>query len=127
PHEVQHEDQGDPLVRVLARRLRILGARVDVNYRGQLPLVASKDDKAIVIEVTPEASGESLRESLRLRPMILRRLGWHYVRVHAFDLYADPVSVANRVAGVLGIDVETPRAIGEVTLPPDNVDTHDQQ
>ena len=51
-----------------------------------------------------------MREALRLRPQILRRLGWHYVRVHSFDLYSDPASVAERIAGLLGVSSEAPRA-----------------
>jgi hypothetical protein len=34
---------------------------------------------------------------------VLRRLGWHYVRVHAFDLYSDPAGVAERIAAILGV------------------------
>ena len=45
----------------------------------------------------------SLRESLRLRPEVLRRLGWHYARVHAFELFADPDAVADRVARLAGL------------------------
>jgi hypothetical protein len=98
------EDLADPLTLALARELRRLGASVDVDYRGLLPLVAQYDGTAVVIESDPESRPESLRESLRLRPHVLRRLGWHYVRVHAFDLYSDPATVATRIASVLGID-----------------------
>ncbi|MGB4137575.1 MAG: AAA family ATPase, partial [Microbacterium sp.] len=104
------EDLSDPLTLALARELRRLGASVDVDYRGLLPLVAQHEGKAVVIESDPESRRESLRESLRLRPHILRRLGWHYVRVHAFDLYSDPATVATRIAAVLGIPAETVRA-----------------
>jgi hypothetical protein len=48
----------------------------------------------------------SLRESLRLRPEVLRRLGWHYLRVHAFELFSDPDAVANRVVTMLGADLD---------------------
>jgi hypothetical protein len=41
---------------------------------------------------------------------VLRRLGWHYVRVHAFDLYSDPSDVARRIATILGVDPEVPTA-----------------
>jgi hypothetical protein len=104
------EDLADPLTLALARELRRLGASVDVDYRGRLPLVAQHQGKAVVIESDPESRGESLRETLRLRPHVLRRLGWHYVRVHAFDLYSDPVTVATRIAAVLGISDSAPRA-----------------
>ncbi|GAA3942161.1 AAA family ATPase [Microbacterium soli] len=104
------EDLADPLTLALARELRRLGASVDVDYRGLLPLVAQHDGRAVVIESDPESQGESLRESLRLRPQVLRRLGWHYVRVHAFDLYSDPATVARRIATVLGIEEDAVRA-----------------
>nr|WP_246160047.1 AAA family ATPase [Microbacterium rhizomatis] len=102
------EDLADPLTLALARELRRLGVAVDVDYRGLLPLVAQYGGKAVVAESDPETVGESLRESLRLRPQILRRLGWHYVRVHAFDLYSDPAAVAVKIAGMLGVQPETP-------------------
>ncbi|HTN56346.1 MAG TPA: AAA family ATPase [Microbacterium sp.] len=104
------EDLADPLTLALARELRRLGAAVDVDYRGLLPLVAQHDGRAVVIESDPESRDESLRESLRLRPQVLRRLGWHYVRVHAFDLYSDPATVARRIATVLGIEEGAVRA-----------------
>ncbi|GGM56349.1 AAA family ATPase [Microbacterium saperdae] len=115
------EDLADPLTLALARELRRLGASVDVDYRGRLPLVAQHQGKAVVIESDPESRGESLRETLRLRPHVLRRLGWHYVRVHAFDLYSDPVTAATRIAAVLGISDSAPRADND-TQPIDVVD-----
>ena len=33
---------------------------------------------------------------------MLRRLGWHYLRVHSFELFGNPEAVATRVATVLG-------------------------
>lgn len=107
------EDLADPLTLALARELRRLGVSVDVDYHGLLPLVAQHDGKAVVVESDPEGRGESLRESLRLRPHVLRRLGWHYVRVHAFDLYSDPAAVAERIAGVLGVPGDAHRAEGD--------------
>lgn len=97
------EDLADPGLRALARELRRYGVTVDLDYRGSLPLVAKHEGSAVVVENDPETRGGSLRESLRLRPQVLRRLGWHYVRVHAFDLYSDPASVAERIAGILGV------------------------
>nr|WP_229663180.1 AAA family ATPase [Microbacterium album] len=111
--EARLEDLADPLTLALARELRRLGVAVDVDYRGLLPLVAQHDGKAVVVESDPESRGESLRESLRLRPHVLRRLGWHYVRVHAFDLYSDPAAVAERIAAVLGVSPEAKRADGD--------------
>ena len=106
--EARLEDLADPLTRALARELRRLGVLVDVDYRGLLPLVAQHGGKAVVVESDPESRPESLRETLRLRPHVLRRLGWHYVRVHAFDLYSNPAAVAARIAGLLGVEPEAP-------------------
>ncbi len=119
--EARLEDLADPLTLVLAQHLRALGIAVDVDYRGLLPLVAQHQGKAVVAVSDPETAGESLRESLRLRPQALRRLGWHYVRVHAFDLYSDPAGVAARIAGILGIEPETPSA----DTPTEPVDVED--
>jgi len=55
-----------------------------------------------------------------LRPAALRRLGWHYVRVHTFELFADPEAVAARIAGIAGLsnavtrEVETLDAASQV-------------
>lgn len=119
--EARLEDLADPLTRALARELRRAGLSVDVHYRGLLPLVAQYDGKAVVVESDPETIGESLRESLRLRPQILRRLGWHYVRVHSFDLYRDPADVAQRIAAMLGVPPDAPRVDSE-TQPLDVVE-----
>ncbi|WP_106814669.1 ATP-binding protein [Microbacterium timonense] len=119
--EARLEDLADPLTRALARELRRVGLSVDVHYRGLLPLVAQYDGKAVVVESDPETIGESLRESLRLRPQILRRLGWHYVRVHSFDLYRDPADVAQRIATMLGVPPDAPRVDNE-TQPLDVVE-----
>lgn len=112
------EDLADPLTLALARELRRIGMSVDVHYRGLLPLVAQYKGKAVVVESDPETIGESLRESLRLRPQILRRLGWHYVRVHSFDLYRDPADVAQRIGAMLGVPPDAPR-VNHATEPID--------
>ncbi|MFS0868083.1 AAA family ATPase [Microbacterium sp. 179-B 1A2 NHS] len=107
------EDLADPLTLTLAQHLRALGVSVDVHYRGGLlPLVAQYKGKAVVADLDVESRPESLRETLRRRPQILRRLGWHYVRVHAFEVYNDPATVAMRIAGVIGVQPETPAAPG---------------
>ncbi|WP_433674572.1 AAA family ATPase [Microbacterium gorillae] len=114
---VYPEEDVDVLTRGLARELRELGADVELNYRGILPLVARHGGKAVVVESDPDVADQSLRESVRLRPQALRKLGWHYVRVHAFDLYSDPAGVAQRIAVLLG--VEPAPARGDETQPID--------
>ena len=86
----------------LARRLEKRGIRVSVGHRGRLALAAAHAGKAVVVETDEALTRLSLRESLRLRPDVLRRLGWHYLRVHSFELFGNPDAVAARVATLLG-------------------------
>lgn len=94
-------DDSDPLLVDLARRLEARGLRVALGHRGKLGLVTSHGGMCLTIE-TDTALQTSLRESLRLRPSLLRRLGWHYMRVHAFELFSNPDAVADSVVAMLG-------------------------
>jgi hypothetical protein len=93
---------GESMLGDLAARLSRRGIRVSVGHRGRLALVAAHAGKAVVVETDEVFVGLSLRESLRLRPDVLRRLGWHYLRVHSFELFGNPEAVAVRVAALLG-------------------------
>ena len=95
-------DDSEPMLVDLARRLEARGLNVALGHRGKLGLVASRGGMCITIETDSMLLRSSLRESLRLRPELLRRLGWHYVRVHAFELFSDPDAVATRIAMMLG-------------------------
>ena len=97
-------DDSDPLLVDLARRLQARGLRVALGHRGKLGLVTSHEGMCLTIETDTVLLGTSLRESLRLRPQLLRRLGWHYLRVHAFELFSNPDAVADRVVSMLGAD-----------------------
>ncbi|MEK6309354.1 MAG: AAA family ATPase [Curtobacterium sp.] len=108
-------DDSDPLLVDLARRLEMRGIPVALGHRGKLGLVAAHGGVCVTIETDASLVKGSLRESLRLRPEVLRRLGWHYVRVHAFQLFSDPDRVANTVAAVLGVDRG---ATQEISIPP---------
>ncbi|WP_244302994.1 AAA family ATPase [Leucobacter coleopterorum] len=92
----------DPMVGELADRLEKLGLTVALDYRGVIPLAASLGDRAIAIDLDLGEGHDSLRDALRLRPAVLRRLGWHYYRVHSFDLFSDPDEAAMRIARTLG-------------------------
>jgi hypothetical protein len=93
---------GEPLLTDLAFRLQRLGLTVTLGHREKLPLVVSFGEKAVVIETDATVSQFTLRESLRLRPEVLRRLGWHYLRVHSFELFSTPETVVTRIATLLG-------------------------
>ncbi|CAN5142553.1 hypothetical protein BH11ACT4_BH11ACT4_08550 [soil metagenome] len=97
-------DDSEPMLVDLAQRLQARGLNVALGHRGKLGLVASRGGMCVTIETDTVLLRSSLRESLRLRPELLRRLGWHYLRVHAFELFSDPDAVATRVATMMGVD-----------------------
>lgn len=95
----------DPMLADLALRLQKLGVRVNAGFAERLPLVCGYAKTAVVIEPDWALRGDSYSEKLRLRPALLTALGWRYVRVHSFELFADPQAVANRIAESMGIQV----------------------
>lgn len=100
----------DPLITEFAEELEAHGLKVALDYHGEIPIAASYADRAIAIDIdlgNASEEGASLRDALRLRPSVLRRLGWHYHRVQSFDLFADPAGLAERIARVLGVPDKT--------------------
>lgn len=117
PEPLSLPAERDPLLGELADQLERLGLTVALDYRGAIPLAASLGERAIAIDLDFAGAEEhGLRSGLRLRPAVLRRLGWHYHRVHSFDLFADPERVALRVASIVGYDAEAEN--GEDQQPP---------
>jgi hypothetical protein len=108
--EIPLPDDSDPMLVDLARRLEGRGINVALGHRGKLGLVASNGGICVAIETDSVLQRGSLRESLRLRPELLRRLGWHYMRVHVFELFSDPDGVATSVVKMLGA---TERSLAE--------------
>lgn len=96
-------DDSDPMLVDLSRRLEARGLRVALGHRGKLGLVAANGGMCVVVDTDTVFTGRGLREALRLRPEVLRRLGWHYARVHAFELFTDPDAVADRIARMVGL------------------------
>jgi hypothetical protein len=96
------DDQQDAMLVDLAQRLRAIGMTVALGYHGKLALVASYGSRAITVESDGALAARTLRTGLRVRPEMLKRLGWHYLRVHSFDLFSDPDAVAQRIAIALG-------------------------
>ncbi|WP_191413630.1 AAA family ATPase [Salinibacterium sp. ZJ450] len=95
-------DDSDPMLVDLARRLEKRGLVVALGHRNKLGLVAAHGGACIAIDTDAVLQRTSLRESLRLRPEMLRRLGWHYLRVHSFELFSDPDAVADKVCAIIG-------------------------
>ncbi|MCU1636288.1 MAG: ATPase, partial [Cryobacterium sp.] len=93
---------GEAMLLDLAARLERLGLNVALGHRGKLALAATHAGRAVVVETDAVVNRASLRESLRLRPEVLRRLGWHYLRVHSFELFTNPDAVAERIAALAG-------------------------
>lgn len=105
----------DPMLIDLSKRLRKLGLDVSLNHHGVIPLVASYEGVCIALDTDQALLKHSIRESLRLRPQALARLGWHYMRVHLFELFADPDQVAKRIARRAGaIAGESDHSRGDV-------------
>ncbi|WP_420898112.1 AAA family ATPase [Cryobacterium mannosilyticum] len=102
-NEAQVPDASEAMLVDLARRLERLGLTVSLGHRGKLALAGSHAGRAVVVETDAVVGRSSLRESLRLRPEVLRRLGWHYLRVHSFELFSNPDAVAARVAALAGV------------------------
>jgi hypothetical protein len=96
----------DPLLRDLAKRLEKLGLSVRLNFAGRIGLAVSYGNKAAVVDADWSLVGDSWDDKLRLRPGLLRAMGWHYLRVHALELFARPQDVAHRIATDLGLNLE---------------------
>ena len=94
----------DPLLRDLALRLEKLGLTVSLGFADRIGLVASYDKRAAVIDPDWGLLGESWDERLRLRPNLLRAMGWTYLRVHALEIFSTPQQVALRIAKSLGAE-----------------------
>ena len=119
PAQASLPAERDPLLGELADQLERLGLTVALDYRGAIPLAASLGERAIAVDLDFAGAEEhGLRSALRLRPAVLRRLGWHYHRVHSFDLFADPERVALRVASIVGYDADAAKHEGEATAEP---------
>jgi hypothetical protein len=95
----------NPMIADLAIRLTKLGVSTRTNFSSRLKLVASVGEKAAVVEPDWGLLGYNLSERHRLRPMMLRGLGWQYLRVPSFELFANPEAVAQKIAIELGIEV----------------------
>lgn len=95
----------DPMLLDLAKRLRKLGATVKAGYGQRIGLVASYGNQAMVIEPDWALVGASYREKLRIRPSLLKNLGWQYLRVYSLDLFSNPEQIARNIAESLGLKV----------------------
>ncbi|MEN9957279.1 MAG: hypothetical protein RIR46_887 [Actinomycetota bacterium] len=109
------ESDEDPLLQDLSLRLAKLGARVELNLGGQIPLVVSYANKAAAVLPDWNLAGDSISERVRLRPALLKAMGWRVIRVHTFELFADPEALAIRIGESLGMQLtKRPQALFDV-------------
>jgi hypothetical protein len=97
------EDPADPMLADLALRLRKLGARVTLGFGENLPLVVSYGNRAGVVLADWVNLKKPLVERLRLEPALLGAMGWQLIRVHSFELFSDPQTLALRIAIAVGM------------------------
>ena len=96
---------GDPMLKDLALRLRKLGVTVKTDFGNHLNLVASYGKRAVVLHPDWAIAGNDFAQELNLRPRLLAALGWQVLRVHAFELFADPERFARNLAESLGLKI----------------------
>lgn len=108
----------NPMIADLAMRLTKLGVTTRTNFSPRIKLVASVGDRAAIVEPDWGILGYNLSERYRLRPALLRLMGWQYIRVPSFELFADPEQVARSIATSLGIEVaKKPQPLFELSEP----------
>jgi hypothetical protein len=93
----------DPMLDDLTLRLKKLGAKVQRGLTQKLPLVAAYSKQAAVVSTDWELVGDTWSEKLRLRPDLLRSMGWDYFRAFTFELFSDPDQIASQIAELVGV------------------------
>jgi hypothetical protein len=105
PKEISVDHEVNPMINDLAIRLTRLGVTTRTNFSTRFKLIASVGTRAAVVEPDWGLLGYNVSERHRLRPMLIRAMGWEYIRVPSFELFADPEAVAQRIAISLGIEL----------------------
>ena len=95
----------DPMLADLALRLRKLGAHVTLGFTPRVSMAVSYGANSAVIVPDWSLVGDDLSEKIRLRPALLEAMGWQTIRVHALEVFADPQTLAIRIADRLGMRV----------------------
>ena len=112
------ESELNPMIADLAIRLTKLGVTTRTNFSTRIKLVASVGERASIVEPDWGILGYNLTERYRLRPALLEAMGWMYLRVPSFELFADPEQVARSIAMSLGIEVaKKPQPLFDLSEP----------
>lgn len=115
PKPLVLEAEVNPMIADLAIRLTKLGVKTRTNFSHRVKLVASVGENAAIVEPDWGLLGHNFSERHRLRPMMLQLMGWQYLRVPSFELFADPELVARRIATELGIEItKKPQPLFEI-------------
>jgi hypothetical protein len=88
------------LLQDLAERLSARGATLLTDVPG-IPLAVRLGDTCVAIDIDDNIMPMTLREGLRIRPAMLARCGWRYVRVHELQLFLSPDLVADHIERIL--------------------------
>jgi hypothetical protein len=67
---------------------------------------------AIESDGTEQYRTMSVRERSRLRPQLLERMGWRYMPLWTIEVFTDPSTCADRIAGYLGLENVLPPGRG---------------
>jgi hypothetical protein len=113
PLEATPRLENDPLLRDLAKRLSLRGIKTEINYKSQIPLAASYGGYCVAVDTDHSVMSMTVREGLRVRPTALAASGWHYLRVHALELFSAPDDVTDRIAAVVGLGPPQPATQSE--------------
>jgi hypothetical protein len=118
PIQPKVDSELNPMIADLAIRLTKLGVTTRTNFSPRVKLVASVGDQAAIVEPDWGILGYNLSERYRLRPALLAAMGWKYLRVPSFELFADPEQVARSIAMSLGIEVtKKPQTLFDLSEP----------
>jgi len=112
----------DPMLADLSRRLKRFGIRVVEGFGERIPLIATFGNQSLIVEPDWANRDLNMTERIRLRPSLLKSLGWGYQRVYSFEVFSDPQAVAERIALRLGVEI-TPTMLNTQAVPRVHEDT----
>ena len=112
----------DPMLADLSRRLKRFGIRVVEGFGERIPLIATFGNQSLIVEPDWANRDLNMTERIRLRPALLKSLGWGYQRVYSFEVFSDPQAVAERIALRLGVEI-TPTMLNTQAVPRVHEDT----
>jgi len=111
----------------LAARLRKRGVRVIENPSPEISLLAIYGNKVALIDADWEIMNRDWRLYLQGARKVWSQYGFEYRRVHVFELFSEPDSVAKRLADSLGVSSYTPEPPSETSFDSNDQDLLDNR